>query len=132
MKARVSKNTQPCFGLRGKQYKLNCSVKVIKEICRRHQSLENFLKSIDSMEQAEQLDELIWMIQLLMEQGAVLEKLEGGSDVTVPTVEELEVLLGLNDINALYEALPNALSAGMAREIKTEEPDEKNITATQG
>ena len=120
----IMENRQAYFTLRGRQYPLNCSIRAIKEISKRHGSLDKFLADLGDLPEPEQLDALMWVVRLFMEQGAALQRIEGGEDIAIPPAEDFEVMLGTKDIGGLYAALNETIAFDMAPAIELEEPED--------
>lgn len=114
----------------GKRYPLNFSVKAAREFSERYGGLENIDKAFEDKSVNEMLDEVTWMLFLLIEQGAAYKKIVDGEVIDILTIEELEIVVGVPDLENLQVSLLGAMSAGMSREVEVE-PDQKNAETTQ-
>jgi hypothetical protein len=115
----------------GSKYPLNFSTKAAKEIAQRYDGLENIEdafsgKAVDAM-----MDEIIWLLSLLIAQGVAYKRIVEGEDVKGITADELEVVLGVADMTDMKGKIMNAMLGGMKREVEVE-PDPKNAETTQG
>jgi hypothetical protein len=114
----------------GSTYPLNFSTKAAKEIAIRYDGLENIEgafsgKAVDAM-----MDEIVWLLSLLIAQGVAYKRIVAGEEVKGITAEELEVVLGVADMAGLKDKIMDAMMGGMKREVEVE-VDPKNAEATQ-
>lgn len=109
----------------GTKYPLNFSVKASKEISARYGDLENIDKAFVD------LDETIWLLSTLIEQGVIYKKMVENEEVKGISIDELEVVVGFYEIATVQAAVMGAITAGTAREVETE-PDPKNAKTKQG
>lgn len=114
----------------GSTYPLNFSTKAAKEIAQRYDGLENIEdafsgKAVDAM-----MDEIIWLLSLLIAQGVAYRRIVEGEEVKGITAEELEVVLGVADMAGLKDKIMGAMLSGMEREVEVE-IDPKNAETTQ-
>jgi hypothetical protein len=115
----------------GSKYPLNFSTKAAKEIAQRYDGLENIEdafadKAVDAM-----MDEIVWLLSLLIAQGVAYKRIVDGEEVKGITAEELEVVLGVADMAGLKDKIMDAMLGGMKREVEVE-IDPKNAETTQG
>ena len=115
----------------GSKYPLNFSTKAAKEIAQRYDGLENIEdafsgKAVDAM-----MDEIVWLLSLLIAQGVAYKRIVEGEEVKGITAEELEVVLGVADMAGLKDKIMDAMMGGMKREVEVE-IDPKNAETTQG
>jgi len=114
----------------GSKYPLNFSTKAAKEIAQRYNGLENVEdafsgKAVDAM-----MDEVVWLLALLIAQGVAYKRIVDGEDAKGITADELEVVLGVADMAGLKDNIMDAMLTGMKREVEVEiEP--KNAETTQ-
>ena len=114
----------------GKLYPLNFSTKAAKEIAKRYGGLENIEdafsgKAVDAM-----MDEIVWLLSLLIAQGVAYKRIVEGEEVKGITADELEVVLGVADMTDIKDKIMNAMLGGMKREVEVE-IDPKNVETTQ-
>ncbi len=114
----------------GSTYPLNFSTKAAKEIAKRYDGLENIEdafsgKAVDAM-----MDEIVWLLSLLIAQGVAYKRIVEGEEVKGITAEELEVVLGVADMAGLKDKIMDAMMGGMKREVEVE-VDPKNAETTQ-
>jgi hypothetical protein len=114
----------------GSTYPLNFSTKAAKEIAKRYDGLENIEgafsgKAVDAM-----MDEIVWLLSLLIAQGVAYRRIVEGEEVKGITADELEVVLGVADMAGLKDKIMGAMLIGMKREVEVE-IDPKNAETTQ-
>ena len=114
----------------GRKYPLNFSTKAAKEIAKRYNGLENIEdafadKAVDAM-----MDEIVWLLSLLIAQGVAYKRIVEGEEVKGITADELEVVLGVADMTDVKDKIMNAMLGGMKREVEVE-IDPKNVETTQ-
>lgn len=107
--------------LAGRKYPLNFSTKAMKEMSERYGGLdpENIEKAF-SGNAAQVLDGLVWMLHLFISQGVAYKRIVDGEEVKGLTADELEVVLGVDDIASLKGTLFSAMASGSARTVEVE------------
>lgn len=115
----------------GTSYPLNFSTKAAKQISVRYDGLENIDKAFSAKGVDAMMDEVVWMLALLIEQGVAYKKIVDGEDVKGISADELEIVLGVSDFAGLKDQIMGAMLAGMERTVETED-DPKNGKTTQG
>ncbi len=76
------------------------------------------------------MDEIVWLLSLLIAQGVAYKRIVEGEEVKGITADELEVVLGVADMSGLKDKIIGAMLAGMKREVEVE-VDPKNAETTQ-
>ena len=114
----------------GKEYPLNFSKKAMKEMSAKYGGIEKIGDAF-SGDAVKALDEVVWMLHLLIEQGVAYRRIVDGVTVESISLDDLEVVLGVSDIASLKIALMNAIAGGTERTVEVE-PDPKNGETTQG
>lgn len=116
----------------GKKYPLNFSVKVARAVDKKFGSL-NGMEGVFGVSNdfTSNLYNIHWALHLLMEQGAKYMKMTEDADIEVPTLEELEVLLGAPDLVKAQSAILESIGLSMTPTVEVES-DQKNAETTQG
>jgi len=133
MNARICDNPKiASITIAGQDYPLNFSIKAAKRIIARFEDIDNVLATLADMPVNEQFDAIIWILQILLEQGVAYMRVFEGEEIRVFSVEDLEVVFHVTDIETLYTALAQTMSAGRIQEVEVEMKDmqEKNRIAT--
>lgn len=117
--------------LGGKTYPMNFSVKAAKEVSTRYGGLENIDTAFAEKPVDEMMDEVIFLLSVLIEQGVLYKRIVDGEDVKGIKAEELEIVLGVADLSGLKNQIMGAMIGGMSREVEVEE-GQKNAKTTQG
>lgn len=102
----------------GKKYPLNFSMKAARKFIERYGSVEDVWRKLNKMGQVKKLEEINWILALMMEQGCVYRKLTDGEDITPLAANELEVLMGFTDFAAVSDKIQEAIVAGITPEIE--------------
>ena len=109
-----------------KEYPLLLTTRATKNIAARYGGLENLgeklLKS-ESFEMA--IDEIIWLIVELANQHIKVSILKGEPEVPLLTADKVELLTTPFDLAKFKDAIMEALSEGMSRNIHSEETKNK-------
>lgn len=113
----------------GSTYPLNFSTKAAKAIAARYGAVENVGQAFAAGDLDAALGEVIWLLALLIEQGAAYIKITENKDLQVPTEDQLEILIGIADLGGLQTQLLGAMSAGMKTTVEVDSP---NVEATRG
>ena len=114
----------------GKKYPLNFSTKAAKEVAKRYGDIANIDKAFKDKTTDEMMDEAIWILALLIDQGVTYKKIIDDEVIKGLSTEELEVVMGVADFANLKTTILGAMTAGMSREVEVE-PDQKNEETTQ-
>ena len=115
----------------GSKYPLNFSTKAAKEIAQRYGGLENIGDAFDGKAVDAMMDEVVWLLALLIAQGVAYKRIVDGEEVKGITADELDVVLGVADMAGLKDKIMDAMLVGMKREVEVE-IDPKNAETTQG
>lgn len=115
----------------GKLYPLNFSTKAAKLISARYNGLGNIDKAFAGKNVDAMMDEVVWLLALLIEQGVAYERIVDGVDAKGITADELEIVLGVADFAGLKDQIMGAMLSGMERTVEVED-DPKNEKTTQG
>lgn len=114
----------------GMEYQLILTTKATKEIAKRYGGLENLgdkLMKSESLEMA--LDEIVWLITLLANQGVLIHNLQNKNDRReLLTEEEVELLTSPFELATYKEVIMEAMYRGTKRYIESEETNTKNTS----
>ena len=116
----------------GSQYELILTTKATKEINRRYGGLDKLGDKLSKSENFEEIiDELVWLLTLLINQGILVHnavnKLLGEKQKPLFSEDDIEVLTSPADFADYKDAIFEALQKGAMRHIKSEE-NPKNVT----
>lgn len=112
------------FSLAGKSYPLNFSVKAARWADEELGGLEK-LGEIMEGGVGKGLSAVCALLYQMMEQGAAYCKLTQGVETEIPAREELEILIGMQDMGEVQEAVMAAAGLGAKPTVEVE-PDPKN------
>lgn len=94
-------------------------------------SLENIETLFPKSDEANLLENVFWMLALLVKQGVARRNLLEGANDTAPTQEKISILMDGIDMNGLIEKVFATMNRSMTRTVETEPEDgEKNGAAT--
>ena len=117
--------------LMGKAYPLNLSMRATKTISERFGGIELMYDIIDRQQDHEKIDTILWLLALMLEQGAAYMRVFEEREITPPTQDELEIYYDINDFQDLFAIITKAFEGSSKTEVETAS-EEKNVTATQG
>lgn len=113
--------------LGGEEYELLLTTRATKEIAKKYGGLdklgEGLMKSEDVIDA---LDEVIWIMALLINQGVAAYNLKHDDKKKEITVDEIELLTSPGELVDYQVAIMGAMSNGMKRNILSEK-DKKNV-----
>lgn len=115
----------------GTSYPLNFSTKAAKLISARYNGLDNIDKAFTGKSVDNMMDEVVWLLALLIEQGAAYKRIVEGAEVKAINAGDLEVVLGVADLAGMKDKIMGAMLSGMERTVEVED-DPKNGETTQG
>lgn len=108
----------------GRKYLLNFSIKAGVLFAERYGSVEDTWESISKKTQTEQLREICWMLQTLIEQGFAYQRIfsEEKNQIPekIPTAEDLEVMMGFIEFYQIQDEIQKAMLAGISPEVQVE------------
>lgn len=111
----------------GEQYRLILTTRATKEIAKRYGGLENLgekLMKSESFEMA--IDEVVWLIVLMANQGVLIHNLQSQDKRELLTEEMVELLTSPLDLANYKNAIMEAMMKGTKRYIESEEDSSKN------
>ena len=113
----------------GESYTLTLTTRATKEIARRYGGLENLGEKLLKAENFElALDEVVWLITLLANQGILIHNLKNREDAkALLTEEEVELLTSPLELASYKEAITEAMFKGTKRNILSEEENSKKV-----
>ena len=116
----------------GSQYELILTTKATKEINRRYGGLDKLGDKLSKSEGFEEIiDELVWLLTLLINQGLLVHnavnKFFAEKQKPLFSEDDIEVLTSPADFADYKDAIFEALQKGAMRHIKSEETS-KNVT----
>lgn len=111
----------------GEDYLLTLTTRATKEIARRYGGLENLGEKLLKAENFElALDEVVWLITLLANQGILIHNLRSKENPkALLTEEEVELLTSPLELASYKEAITEAMFKGTKRNIVSEEEETK-------
>lgn len=111
----------------GEGYLLTLTTRATKEIARRYGGLENLGEKLLKAENFElALDEVVWLITLLANQGILIHNLRSKENPkALLTEEEVELLTSPLELASYKEAITEAMFKGTKRNILSEEGEIK-------
>ena len=112
------------------EYTLVLTTKSTKEIAKKYGGLESLgEKLMSSKKYEDSLDEVVWLITLLANQGIMIDNLKKGETRKLLKEEEVEILTSPVDLAAYKGAIIDAMHKGTKRNVESEENSEKNTQA---
>lgn len=115
----------------GDEYALVLTTRATKEVSKRYGGLENLGdKLLKTDDFALAIDEVVWLLTLLANQGVQIHNLRNPKDVCpLLTEEAVELLTTPADLAKYKDAIMEAMYKGTARHIESEEETGKNVQA---
>lgn len=113
-----------------KEYPLNLSVKAAEAIEERYGGITKIGEAFHEDNVVKMLNELLWLLSVMMEQGAAYMRIAEGKEIKPLNYEELQVMVGLSDVLKMKENVMKAITAGMGRSVEVES-DPKNVETAQ-
>lgn len=105
----------------GTEYTLILTTKATKEIAKRYGGLSNLGDKLMKSENFEEaLDEIVWLITLLANQGIMINNLQNGDKKPLLTEENVELLTSPLELATYKTAITEAMFKGTKRNIKSE------------
>ncbi|XJZ27704.1 hypothetical protein ACF5W4_02325 [Bacillota bacterium Lsc_1132] len=113
------------------EYPLILTTKATKEIAKRYGGLSNLGDKLMKSENFEMaLDEIVWLITLLANQGILIHNLKNKEQQKpLLTSDEVELLTSPFELAAYKNALTEAMLKGTKRTVESEDGISKNVQA---
>lgn len=112
----------------GKDYEMILTTRATKEIAKRYGGLSNLgdkLMKTENFEMA--LDEIVWLITLLVNQSVLVHNLQNPDDKKEMLTEEaVELLTSPFELAEYKNSLMSAMMKGAKRNVESEEDSSKN------
>lgn len=113
----------------GKEYEMVLTTRATKEIAKRYGGLENLGEKLMKSENFEMaLEEVSWLITLLINQSILIKNLNEGTKLKTIPQEEVELLTSPLELSEYKESIMEAMLKGTKRFVESEEPLEKNVS----
>jgi hypothetical protein len=112
----------------GKDYEMILTTRATKEIAKRYGGLSNLGEKLMKAENFEMaLDEIVWLITLLVNQSVLVHNLQNPDDKMEQLSEEaVELLTSPFELAEYKNAIMNAMFKGAKRNVVSEEDSSKN------
>lgn len=114
----------------GEQYEMVLTTRATKAISTRYGGLDNLgdkLMKSENMEMA--LDEIVWLITLLCNQGIQIHNLKNEDKKLLLTEETVELLTSPGELAEYKDAITEAMLKGTKRNIESEDISKNAVTA---
>ncbi|MGC8718394.1 MAG: hypothetical protein ACP5TY_00095 [Thermodesulforhabdaceae bacterium] len=113
------------------EFPLILTTKATKEIAKRYGGLSNLGDKLMKSENFEMaLDEIVWLITLLANQGILIHNLKNKEQQKpLLTSDEVELLTSPLELAAYKNALTEAMLKGTKRTVESEDDSSKNVQA---
>jgi hypothetical protein len=112
----------------GKDYEMILTTRATKEIAKRYGGLSNLGEKLMKAENFEMaLDEIVWLITLLVNQSVLVHNLQNPDDKMEQLSEEaVELLTSPFELAEYKKRIMNAMFKGAKRNVVSEEDSSKN------
>ena len=112
----------------GKDYEMILTTRATKEIAKRYGGLANLGEKLMKTENFEMaLDEIVWLITLLVNQSVLVHNLQNPEDRKEPLTEEaVELLTSPFELAAYKDSIMSAMMKGAKRNVESEDDSSKN------
>ena len=109
------------------EYRLVLTTKATKEIAKRYGGLENLGDKLIKAENFEMaLDEIVWLITLMANQGVLISNRLNGEKRPLLTEEDVELLTSPLELSTYKETIMQAMLKGTKRYVESEDTESKN------
>lgn len=109
------------------EYRLVLTTKATKEIAKRYGGLENLGDKLIKAENFEMaLDEVVWLITLMANQGVLINNRLNGEKRPLLTEEDVELLTSPLELSTYKETIMQAMLKGTKRYVESEDIEAKN------
>jgi len=114
----------------GDEYEMVLTTKATKTIAARYGGLENLGEKLMKSENFEMaLDEIVWLITLLCNQGIQIANLKNGEKKPLLTEEIVEILTSPGELAEYKTAITEAMMKGTKRFVVSEDNSKNAVTA---
>jgi hypothetical protein len=112
----------------GKDYEMILTTRATKEIAKRYGGLSNLGEKLIKTENFEMaLDEIVWLITLLVNQSVLVHNLQNPDDKKdMLTEEAVELLTSPFELAEYKNSIMSAMMKGAKRNVESEEDSSKN------
>ena len=114
----------------GDEYEMVLTTKATKTIAARYGGLENLGEKLMKSENFEMaLDEIVWLITLLCNQGIQIANLKNGEKKPLLSEEIVEILTSPGELAEYKTAITEAMMKGTKRFVVSEDNSKNAVTA---
>ena len=112
----------------GKDYEMILTTRATKEIAKRYGGLSNLGEKLMKTENFEMaLDEIVWLITLLVNQSVLVHNLQNPEDKKEMLTEEaVELLTSPFELAEYKDSIMQAMMKGAKRDVESEDESSKN------
>jgi len=112
----------------GKDYEMILTTRATKEIAKRYGGLSNLGEKLMKTENFEMaLDEIVWLITLLVNQSVLVHNLQNPEDKKEMLTEEaVELLTSPFELAEYKDSIMQAMMKGAKRDVESEDDSSKN------
>ena len=112
----------------GKDYEMILTTRATKEIAKRYGGLSNLGEKLMKTENFEMaLDEIVWLITLLVNQSVLVHNLQNPEDKKEMLTEEaVELLTSPFELVEYKDSIMQAMMKGAKRDVESEDDSSKN------
>ena len=112
----------------GKDYEMILTTRATKEIAKRYGGLSNLGEKLMKTENFEMaLDEIVWLITLLVNQSVLVHNLQNPEDKKeMLTEEDVELLTSPFELAEYKDSIMQAMMKGAKRDVESEDDSSKN------
>lgn len=112
----------------GKDYEMILTTRATKEIAKRYGGLSNLGEKLMKTENFEMaLDEIVWLITLLVNQSVLVHNLQNPKDKKEMLTEEaVELLTSPFELAEYKDSIMQAMMKGAKRDVESEDDSSKN------
>lgn len=114
----------------GYSYPLNFSVLAASKIYERFGDIAGMQERMMDGFTEKSIEDTIWVLKLLAEQGAEYEKVRNGAEVATLQTESLPVLFGIREFNEVRTKILETVTRSITQTVEIK--PSKNAGATQG
>lgn len=114
----------------GKVYFLNFSVSAAAQVYEKFGDMTGMQESMTDGFSGESVENTLWMLALLLEQGAAYQAIRNGGKGEMPDMESLPALLSMHEFHVVQGRIFEAVTKSIAPTIEVK--PSKNAETTQG
>ena len=114
--------------INGTKHLLCFNLYAVKQCCERYGSFAGIWEALSKENEAERIEESLWIMETMMKGGAMYAKEMGMENAEPLTAGKMQIVCGADFFLGLRSQLMGAITSGMKADVEVEDPKKPETT----